>query len=1181
MNFEYRKKILTLIFCVVLIASGLFIMIPTAGANDNTIVLRGARAPEAPGNNTTNDYPPTIVKNSPLAPNNNFTNAAGTQIVFNITLTDDDEPPNGSHIANASVHVGVFGAAPSFAAMEFWNFTGSNVTRQTGRWVYNFTLPAGAAPGRYFVNVNASDAGNITDSNKNQTYNNDTFEIILHQENRAPTQNDTTVREVMCDEDAAVAYFELDEIFADEDVDNPPPYTNPDSLMFEMWDGAAWTTSYDFGNYTITVDDVTGNLTFVPDANWFNAQDASNPASVPAEDKIMFRVNDTHQANVTHNLTFRVTSVNDLPALAHPSLWIIDANLTFNVDEFDGYENTGWSIQALAEDVDLLNPVPDTLTFGVENSAELPTMMAISSAGLFNFTPTNDDVGIYMVNVTVTDGTATDTVTVYFDIANVNDDPVLMMVHVGANWVPIIFNSANLAGANSATEDEEFKFTVEAADDDIDHGDTLSFSGTGPSSLVMDFTGWGATKWNFSFTPTNDDALYGYESVTVNVYDEASTTSDWATLTIDVNNVNDAPVIVTVDYYYPYNKMVEMAPTYKGEYDNFSISAEDIDGDTLTLIADNKDMTITAIDEDYWDVSFHPTTSGIVTVNFTVSDGQETDYVLATWDVMGATPPEITISTVDDTQFAIDENIVIDGTWYDEDDHEIEIQVLITFPNDMQSGFGFFMYTATSDTDDDYGYDYLVVNTDGSWQYVFNPDDYKMIYDVAVMMGLGDFIGGPLDAGTYNFAFKAIELTSIELESIEESVDIILGDGGVIDDADDDGMPDDWEDDHGLDKYDDSDADDDNDDDGLTNLEEYVFGSDPTDEDSDNDGYNDNTEYLAGTDPNDSTSYPSGPPDEPDEGDDDDDEDLGALAAGIAIVLILIIVVIIIVVVVVTRKKKAAPAYAPPPAPLACTACGVQLPAGAQTCPSCGAPAPAPVPAPAAAPEGAPPAPVPCAACGVQIPVGYAACPSCGAPTPVPPPPPESEAPPEVVTCITCGATIPPGSPTCTACGAPAPPTGPPLESTAAPETGAEAVAEEPPVEEAPPEGAPPPTEEAPAPPPEQQPDVTWEDAAPPSQQQQPPPQQPPPQSWGEPPPTQYQQQYYPPQPQGQMAPPPYAPAPQQQMGYYQQPPPEQQQGYYQQPPPQQQTMPCPNCGAPLADGTVACVNCGAELDWD
>jgi len=74
-------------------------------------------------------------------------------------------------------------------------------------------------------------------------------------------------------------------------------------------------------------------------------------------------------------------------------------------------------------------------------------------------------------------------------------------------------------------------------------------------------------------------------------------------------------------------------------------------------------------------------------------------------------------------------------------------------------------------------------------------------------------------------------------------------------DTDEDGMPDKWEEKYGLDtEY--NDADDDLDNDGLTNLEEYNEGTDPTDDDNDDDGILDGEEVNRGLDPTDPTDKP-------------------------------------------------------------------------------------------------------------------------------------------------------------------------------------------------------------------------------------------------------------------------------------------------------------------------------------
>ena len=81
-------------------------------------------------------------------------------------------------------------------------------------------------------------------------------------------------------------------------------------------------------------------------------------------------------------------------------------------------------------------------------------------------------------------------------------------------------------------------------------------------------------------------------------------------------------------------------------------------------------------------------------------------------------------------------------------------------------------------------------------------------------------------------------------------------------DSDDDNMPDGWEVDNGLNPNDPNDSDNDPDNDGLTNLEEFTEDTDPNDPDSDYDGIPDGWEVDNGLDPN-----------NPDDADDDPDGD--------------------------------------------------------------------------------------------------------------------------------------------------------------------------------------------------------------------------------------------------------------------------------------------------------------------
>jgi hypothetical protein len=74
-------------------------------------------------------------------------------------------------------------------------------------------------------------------------------------------------------------------------------------------------------------------------------------------------------------------------------------------------------------------------------------------------------------------------------------------------------------------------------------------------------------------------------------------------------------------------------------------------------------------------------------------------------------------------------------------------------------------------------------------------------------------------------------------------------------DSDGDAMPDGWEITSWGDVTHTPAGDDDHD--GLTNLQEYSYGTNPTNPDSDGDGYNDDVEISIGTNPLDPTSHPN------------------------------------------------------------------------------------------------------------------------------------------------------------------------------------------------------------------------------------------------------------------------------------------------------------------------------------
>ena len=108
------------------------------------------------------------------------------------------------------------------------------------------------------------------------------------------------------------------------------------------------------------------------------------------------------------------------------------------------------------------------------------------------------------------------------------------------------------------------------------------------------------------------------------------------------------------------------------------------------------------------------------------------------------------------------------------------------------------------------------------------------------------------DPQRYGSMFKLLTAGEIDIDNIK--VESVTPYAEYPFDSDGDGLPDKWEGENGLRIYGDWDYDDDPDGDGLDNMSEYLYGTDPRDADSDDDGISDLEEIDAGSDPNESNS---------------------------------------------------------------------------------------------------------------------------------------------------------------------------------------------------------------------------------------------------------------------------------------------------------------------------------------
>ncbi len=242
----------------------------------------------------------------------------------------------------------------------------------------------------------------------------------------------------------------------------------------------------------------TGALTGTPDNS-----------HVGTTSNIVISVEDA--AGATASLTtfnIEVTNTNDSP--------VISGSPTTSVNQGAAYS----FVPGLSDDDAL-----DSHTFSITNKPSWASFD--SSNGALTGTPSNSDVGAYAnIVISVTDSqSASSSLTAFtIAVADVNDAP-----------------SIGGTPATSVLENQIYNFIPTA--DDIDVGDTLTFSITGAPSWASFNTSTG----QLTGTPVN--ANVGTDSnIVISVTDGNSPAVSLASFNIEVVNVNQAPVLANASF---------------------------------------------------------------------------------------------------------------------------------------------------------------------------------------------------------------------------------------------------------------------------------------------------------------------------------------------------------------------------------------------------------------------------------------------------------------------------------------------------------------------------------------------------------------------------------------------------------------------------------------------------------
>ncbi len=152
-----------------------------------------------------------------------------------------------------------------------------------------------------------------------------------------------------------------------------------------------------------------------------------------------------------------------------------------------------------------------------------------STSMLVNFTPSNLQVGVYSINITVSDSNSNDSLVFVLNVTNVNDAPSI------ADYLPL--NSTPVIAENSS-----LIFSANASDTDFAYGDNLSVSwyldSVNQTSGIIRAYGAENVSSTWNFNPSF--CIAGYHNVTA-VFKDSSNSTASVYWNVSVGNVNRLP----------------------------------------------------------------------------------------------------------------------------------------------------------------------------------------------------------------------------------------------------------------------------------------------------------------------------------------------------------------------------------------------------------------------------------------------------------------------------------------------------------------------------------------------------------------------------------------------------------------------------------------------------------------
>jgi len=333
----------------------------------------------------------------------------------------------------------------------------------------------------------------------------------------------------------------------------------------------------DVSSGTLSVDGAV--VTYTPDLNY------------NGNDSFSFTASDSELTSAESTVNIQINAVNDAPVLA-----TLD-NISFDED------NTG-GVTLSASDID-----GDDLTYSVSTGTDITATLDGTD---LTFSAAADYNGSENFTISVTDGELTDSQVLTVTINAVNDAPVAG------------------TGITGETNEEE-SILINLLSFDVD-GDNLTYT------LLSDATNGSVTIEGQLATYLPNLNYNGLDEFTFQVSDGELT--DSAVVTLQINAVNDAPVLSSVE---------DISFDEDNVY-SLVLNAIDYDGDSLSYEVSGGNLISTSIVDNT--VFFSPDDNfyGIESFVITVSDGELTDVQIVVVSVLSVNDAPIS------SDFSIDMN---------------------------------------------------------------------------------------------------------------------------------------------------------------------------------------------------------------------------------------------------------------------------------------------------------------------------------------------------------------------------------------------------------------------------------------------------------------------------------------------------------------------------------------------